>query len=214
MATKKERDKKYDEKRKGARSRNYATVVYPESAPADWQERLASMHVEAFVSPLHDQDLNPGGEAKKAHYHVLVMWPVVKTKEQAALAFEEIGGVGVERVASLRGMARYLCHLDNPEKAQYSADEVKCFGGAKYLQIIGLPTDKFDVIGEMIDFCEQKNIQEYGLLLTLARVSNERWYQCLCTNGSYVMKNYLSSKRHASFDFGEKVAELLAEISK
>ena len=52
------------------RSRSYATVVYPESAP-DFLERLNDLKVPCFVSPLHDKDINPTGEAKKPHYHVL-----------------------------------------------------------------------------------------------------------------------------------------------
>ena len=62
-----------DAKRVG-RTRNFATVVYPDSAPADWKEKLDQLHVAAFISPLHDKDINPNGEPKKAHYHVLVMF--------------------------------------------------------------------------------------------------------------------------------------------
>ena len=52
------------------RTRSYATVVYPESAP-DFLERLNDLKVPCFVSPLHDKDFNPTGEPKKPHYHVL-----------------------------------------------------------------------------------------------------------------------------------------------
>ena len=67
-----------DAKRAG-RTRNFATVVYPESAPADWMERLDQCHVAALVSPLHDRDTNPSGEPKKPHYHVLLMFEVQRT---------------------------------------------------------------------------------------------------------------------------------------
>lgn len=30
------------------RTRNYATVIYPESAPSDWKERLSNTHVAAL----------------------------------------------------------------------------------------------------------------------------------------------------------------------
>ena len=46
------------------RTRNYATVVYPDSAPENWQEILTQHFVPAFISPLHDKDLNPTGETK------------------------------------------------------------------------------------------------------------------------------------------------------
>ena len=96
------------------RKRNFATVVYPESAPENWQEILAGMFVPAFISPLHDKDINPTGEPKKPHYHVVVMNDGKKSIEQAQELFAAIGGVGCEVVQSIRGYARYLCHLDNP----------------------------------------------------------------------------------------------------
>ena len=40
------------------RTRSYATVVYPESAP-DFLERLNDLKVPCFVSPLHDKEINP-----------------------------------------------------------------------------------------------------------------------------------------------------------
>lgn len=52
------------------------------------------------------------------------MFDGVKTIEQAKDLFEQIGGVGCEKVNSIRGYARYLCHLDNPEKAQYDQGAV------------------------------------------------------------------------------------------
>ena len=97
------------------RTRNFATVVYPESSILNWREVLQEQFVPCFISPLHDQDVNPTGEAKKPHYHVLIMFDSVKTVEQARDIFLKIGGVGCEIVNSLRGYARYLCHLDNPE---------------------------------------------------------------------------------------------------
>ena len=73
-----------EKKSSGAgRTRNYATVVYPESASTDWLEKLSELHVPAFVSPLHDKDVNPTGESKKAHYHVMIMFDGVKTLDQA-----------------------------------------------------------------------------------------------------------------------------------
>ena len=125
-----------------SRTRNYATVVYPESAPEDWQTILEECFVPAFISPLHDSDVNPGGEIKKAHYHVVIMFDSVKTIEQAVAVFEKIGGVGCEKVNSIRGYARYLCHLDNPEKFQYPQEKVRALCGADYITTIGLVTDK------------------------------------------------------------------------
>ena len=107
--------------KKEQRTRNFATVVYPESAPSDWIDKLDQLHVAALISPLHNKDTNPSGEPKKPHYHVLLMFEGVKDYEtQVKPIFAEIGGVGREMVNSARGYARYLCHLDNPEKPNMS----------------------------------------------------------------------------------------------
>lgn len=187
------------------RTRNYATVVYPESAPEKWFEILSEQCIPCFISPLHDKDINPGGETKKPHYHIMLMYESVKTKEQATAVFDLIGGVGCEIVQSLRGYARYLCHLDNPEKYQYEPEDVKSFGGADYISIIGLVTDKYKAIGEMIDFCCDNDIYSYSTLLEWCRSNRFDWFRVLCDNGTFVIKEYLKSKSWTNN--GEKTDE-------
>jgi len=176
------------------RTRNYATVVYPESAPQNWQEILAEQFVQAFISPLHDKDINPTGEIKKEHYHVILMFDSVKTKEQAEEVFQKINGVGCEVIQSIRGYARYLCHLDNPEKHQYEPQNVRSLCGADYSTTIGLVTDKYKAISEMIDFCEDSDIVSYSDLLKYCRTDRFDWFRVLCDNGTIVIKEYLKSR--------------------
>lgn len=177
------------------RTRNFATVVYPESAPEDWQILLQEQFVPCFISPLHDQDINPTGEPKKEHFHVIFMFDSVKTVEQAEDLIRMIGGVGCEKINSIRGYARYLCHLDNPEKFRYSEKDVRCLCGADYMSIIGLAIDKYAAIGEMIDYCEINGIYSYSDLLTYCRLERFDWFRVLCDSATLVMKEYLKSKR-------------------
>lgn len=183
-----------DKKTTDNRARNFATVVYPESAPSDWRDLLAAQFVPAFISPLHDKDINPGGEPKKEHYHVMVMFEGKKSEEQVRSLFELIGGVGLERVQSLRGYSRYLCHMDNPEKAQYSAEQVQQLCGADYVGAVGLVTDKYKAIGEMIDYCMENDIYSYAVLLQYARMERFDWFRVLCDNGTVVVREYLKSR--------------------
>lgn len=176
------------------RTRNYATVVYPESAPDDWQEVLSESFVPAFISPLHDKDVNPTGEPKKPHYHVLIMFDSVKTMEQAKEIFDKIGGVGCEKVNSIRGYSRYLCHLDNPEKAQYDQSDVRSMCGADYINTIGLVTDKYKAIREMMEFISEKDIYAYSDLLEYCAAERFDWFRVLCDNGTVVVKEYLKSR--------------------
>lgn len=181
-------------KEKSSRTRNYACVVYPDSAPENWIDVLVEAFIPAFISPLHDSDINPTGEPKKAHYHVIIMFDSVKTSEQAKEIFDKIGGVGCEKVNSIRGYSRYLCHLDNPEKAQYDMSEVRSLCGADYSGVIGLPTDKYKAISEMIDYCRENNIISYSDLLEFCRECHFDWFRVLCDNGTIVIKEYLKSR--------------------
>ena len=177
------------------RFRNFATVVYPDSdnTSEDWLSVLQDWKTPVLVSPFHDQDVNVTGEPKKPHYHVLIMFEGMKSQDQVRELFDQIGGVGLETVNSLRGYARYLCHLDNPDKHQYFPGDVLAFGGCDYIDMIGLPCDRYEVIGEMIDYCEAERIVSYATLLVYARHNRQDWFRILCDSGTIVMKEYLKS---------------------
>lgn len=177
------------------RFRNFATVVYPDSdnTPEDWLSVLQDWKTPVLVSPFHDKDVNVTGEPKKPHFHVLIMFEGMKSQDQVRELFDQIGGVGLETVNSLRGYARYLCHLDNPDKHQYFPADVKTFGGCDYIEMIGLPSDRYEIIGEMIDFCESECIVSYATLLVYARHNRQDWFRILCDSGTIVMKEYLKS---------------------
>lgn len=185
---------RFTENKKMQRTRNYATVVYPESAPSNWMEILGDQKVGALVSPLHDKDLNPDGTQKKPHYHVLIIFDAVKTMEQAKAIFDQVGGVGHEMVQSLRGYARYLCHMDNPEKAQYDTGEVIGFGGADFNDIIRIVTDRYKALREMMDYIKTNNVECYADLVDYAEANKFEWFTVLCDSGTIVIKEYLKSR--------------------
>lgn len=78
----KEKQKEYDSKRAGQRTRNWTLIFYPEDLPDDWKERVDELCVKWIESPLHDRDENPDGTPKKAHIHTLFMFETVKNSEQ------------------------------------------------------------------------------------------------------------------------------------
>lgn len=182
------------------RTRNFATVVYPDSehTPEDWLDVLGEQKVPIMVSPLHDQDINATGEPKKPHYHLLLCFDGVKTPEQAKAVFDLVGGVGLEVVQSLRGYARYLCHMDNPEKVQYDTGEVRCLGGADFATAINLVTDKYKAVREMIEYCRENNVISFSALLEFAMVDRYDWFRVLCDSGAVIMEKYLKSRKWTS----------------
>lgn len=175
------------------RIRNFATVVYEESAPENWLNTLDEMHIAAYVSPLHDKDMKDDGSGfKKSHYHVMVMFEGVKTEKQAREVFEKLGGVGCEPIRSKKAYARYLCHLDSDTKTKYNVNEVKSFGGADYSEDIEMTGDRYAVLADIMDFCDNNNVASYRDLMQYCRRERRDWFKTLCDN-SYVIMEYLKS---------------------
>ncbi len=186
------------------RTRNYATIVYPESAPENWLTTASESKIPMFISPLHDKDINATGEPKKAHFHVMVMYDSVKTKEQAENFFKTIGGVGCETVNSVRGYARYLIHADNPEKEQYKIDDVKAFGGADYIQVIGTYADRSKANREMIAWIKENDCICFADLCDYASIHRSDWWDMLTNNSSYFIKEYIKSRTWKLHQLEEK----------
>lgn len=59
---------------RNVKKRNWVFLVYPDSAPSDWVSVLQSTGLSCAISPLHDRDVNPTGEPKKPHYHVIACY--------------------------------------------------------------------------------------------------------------------------------------------
>lgn len=177
------------------RIRNAACVVYPDSAPENWVQILRNLHINVFISPLHDKDINPdGNEPKKPHYHVLLMFEGVKSPDQINEIFSSIGGVGFEVVSSLRGYARYLCHLDNPEKFQYSPDDVISIGFEVYQDVIGLPSDKYRVCSEILEWCSDNGVMYFSDLVLFAAAYRPDWFRALADNCTVFISAYFRSQ--------------------
>ena len=173
--------------------RNWATILYPESAKENWLQILEEMYIPVFISPLHDQDVNPGGEKKKEHFHIMFMFEGNKSKEQIKEICDEIGAVGLEKVKSIRSYARYLCHLDNPDKYRYNEAEVICLGGSDYSGIISLTIDKYLALGEMQEYIRETGTKSFAQLADYARAERFDWYRILCDCGTIFIKEYLKS---------------------
>lgn len=181
--------------KKETRTKVFATIVYPDSAPSDWKEIVKETHVPAFISPLHDKDTDPNGKQKKPHYHVMLIFDSLKNFDtQVKPIFDRFGGVGREEVLSQRGYARYLCHKDNPEKYQYDEQEVEELNGACYAVTITLPTDEIGAVEDMIDFIEDNDIYSFRKLFMWCKDNQKDWFRLLASSKTYIIKEYLKSR--------------------
>lgn len=199
------KEKSSEKKEVVKRYRNFTAIVYPDcvNTPSNWMDILRDLQLQFFISPLHDKDLNPTGELKKPHYHVILMFDSTKTREQAIEVFDTVGAVVPPKIAdkdmfivsSLRATARYLCHIDNPDKYLYPIEKVSSIGGADYISIIEMACDKYTALTEMEEFCEKYNVMSFFALCRYASLHRQDWSKILKDSGSIYMREYLQSRK-------------------
>ena len=98
------------------------------TAPDDWIEQLRQTGLSFCVSPLHDKDVNPDGEIKKPHWHVIVSWGNTTTFRSARSLGQRINSPLPKILKNPTGAYRYHQHRDNPEKYQYT-EQSTCYNG-------------------------------------------------------------------------------------
>lgn len=181
---------------KNLRNRNYATIVYPDSAPENWMQILEDMHIPALISPIHDLDVAPDGTLKKAHYHVLVMYESLKSLSQAEKCVTAFGGVGTESINSLPAYGRYLIHLDNPDKAQYNATDVIAVSGADYAAVAHLSDDTTSVMRDIFAYIRVNQIHNFARFVDICAQNNEIWFRTLISHNFHsIITQYMKSSQ-------------------
>lgn len=107
----------------------YAFILSPE--PFFWvrcKKLIEAMKLPCFVVSHWWDD--------KPHYHVMVLFDESKEAAPVWQLCGALQGYSLLAIYDPRVFARGLCHLDNPDKHQYSPDDVMCFNGCVYKEII------------------------------------------------------------------------------
>ena len=176
------------------RTRAFCCIGYPESLSENWIDILSDSHVQTMISPLHDKDTDENGELKKAHYHIMIIFDGPKTIDNAQKLFDSINATKCQPINSVRGQARYLCHLDNLDKYPYDTGLVTCLNGADYYSFIELPNNKYIAIREMKNFIVENNIYSFSDFFDYCSDYKEEWFRSLCDNSCYIIKEYLKAR--------------------
>ena len=185
-------------KLKDNRKRNWAIVVYPESAPENWRDILDDEHMEWIESPLHDKDINPDGSIKKPHWHVMLLFDGNKSYEQIKEITDKINAPSPKYIQSVRAMVRYFAHLDNPEKAQYSISEIKAHGGVDLIELLK-PTasSRYQMIAEMVEYIQVHSVTEFiDFMIFCSECHFDDWFPLLCDSAAFVIQEVIKSNRH------------------
>lgn len=195
----KETQKKADAKRAGMRARAWTAAVYPDSAPENWQEILREQLIECLISPLHDKDIEPTGEEKKAHWHVVISFKNPTTFEKACEIFSTINAVipPMEqcKVKDFKQMARYLCHLDQPDKHRYPIDEVVSIGAIDYPALVMSGADEDEMLDEIFDFIQQYDIRRFCDFVDLVRSQKPEWRRVVYHQYNGLISRYIKDRR-------------------
>lgn len=159
------------------KGRDWAFIVYPESAPENWREVLDETRMRWVESPLHDKDFNPDGTPKKPHWHVMLSADGPITLKAINKIIEPLNTPAPQKVGSGRGMIRYFIHLDNPEKAQYSKDELVGHCGADVESYFELTkTSKMAVMKDIVTFIYDNEIDNYADFLMICIKHSDDWF--------------------------------------
>lgn len=178
------------------KSRYWYGELFIDSMPGNWKELLVQTHVKVFASPVHDRDINPDGSIKKAHIHLEICYDGPTTYNNVVRVFGSLVANGfIKRVESARGYYRYLCHLDNPEKAQYDPSEILCFNGASSADLMS-ETDKNTIKWEVGKIIREKDIDEYYDLVNFLMDEGLQDYYFVVINSTMHFKALCDSRRH------------------
>lgn len=188
----------------------YSCIVYPESEP-DYQKKLDSVHLMWVESPLHDRDVRDSkydiegtlydGDYKKPHVHIMVDFG--KSKKSVKQAIDALSVIGINYVVPVehpKPLIRYFAHLDNPEKAQYNFNDIKCHGGAcvdDYLSMSA--SERQRTTKDIMQWLKINKVTEYSVLVDFV-YDRDMWdWEQILQSSSYVFINYLKSVRHGGF---------------
>lgn len=99
------------------KARYFTFLLYPESIPSDWKDKLELIGVPLAISPLHDKDKSDiaGQTFKKAHYHVIYVAKNPVTAESVRLKIKRVLGdksIALVQIVStsMENMYLYLTH--------------------------------------------------------------------------------------------------------
>lgn len=185
---------------KNVKKRNWAFVLYPESAPEDWRERLAKTGLQCAVSPLHDKDLDPTGEFKKAHHHVICCYSGPTSFNVVKSLTDSLNCPIPIPLEQVKGYYRYLTHKDNPEKHQYDDKDISSINGFNIFDFCELTKHEvLDIKLRLQSLIRELNLVEYSDFMDILADSVMMTEYDVASSNTYFFEKYISSRRHKLF---------------
>ena len=182
---------------RNVKKRNWAFVLYPESAPENWRDLLQQTGLQCCVSPLHDKDINPDGSPKKPHYHVILVYSGPTSFNVVKALCDSLKQPIPKALEQVRGYYRYLTHKDNPEKAQYSECDITSINGFNIADFIELTRSEVNaIILQLQQIIREGDITEYCDFLDLLSDSQMLAEFEVASSHTILFDRYVTSRRH------------------
>lgn len=180
------------------KSRTWTWVVYEDEKDQVDNWLGDNPDIAWAMSPKHENDINPDGEKKKPHWHLLVSFNGPTTWNIAQAISQELGLPIPQICRNTRGMIRYFLHLDNPEKAQYDRTLITSGGGFDYESFLALSQSEKELeernfIRSLLARVQELNITSFADVVDLVMCEYEEHYKYL-RSSSYLIKQYLWDK--------------------
>lgn len=163
------------EKKKENKFQYYFAIAYPEhfkdtTSSKDIVDYYSGLDVKVVVSCLHDRDKKPDGGDKKSHFHVLLYWKNSKAYKKACEFCKLYNLFYLDKdfvvKTSYKDCIKYMMHIEQLEKAQYSEFPVSNYlDEYKIREIIYGGFTNVEVLQEMFKLFRKNKIYFYHIAL-------------------------------------------------
>lgn len=197
-------------KKDEVKSKYWTAIVYEDSAPEDWRDVLKISGLRCAISPYHDKDINPTGEPKKPHWHVILCWDGPTTYNNARKFVQnELNTPIPKELKSVRGMYNYFSHKDNPEKAQYDEKLIEHINGFCLAEFVELTRGEVnEAIKRAFNIIRVVGITEYSGLLDFLEDNGYGDEWDVVKNNVILFNTYISSRRYAEQRMAENIGRV------
>ena len=191
---------------KNIKKRNWAFVLYPESAPSNWRDQLQQTGLPVAISPLHDMDIDPTGEIKKAHYHIILCYEGPTSFNVVSSITSSLNCPIPIPLEQVKGYYRYFTHRDNPEKYQYDLNLITTINGFSVNDYVGMTEEEVDLcLLQLQELIEDKNILEYSSLMNILKRPDTMELWKVARRQTLFLNSYIKSRRYKSIQDNSKV---------
>lgn len=177
------------------RSNTWTFVVYPDdSLPENYLSIILSWHIAALLSPVHDSDLNGDESEKKKHIHIMLYFGTGQNKSfnQVSEFTSQLNGTIPLIVHNTNALIRYFIHLDNPEKHQYSMNDLISVSGFQYHEAFENYTSEQQLYQAIEEIINKEIIYNYAELIMYLNAHNMLYESMFVRKHTFFFNSYLN----------------------